>query len=301
MQRRKFIKDTSVVALGIGVFGNITWTKKGFVGDTPTTTDILGPLYRPGAPLRENLNPKDFKGEVLHLSGTIYKEDGKTPISDCLIEIWQCQPNALYDNLSDEYVYRGSQKVSTYGKYHFVTTKPVSYPVEEGSSIFRPAHIHMRISAIGQQDLITQIYFIGDPYLDSDPSTKSALSLNRILSIRRTRDNQSEIKFDIVLKKEYVPDDAVFHKIAGVYKMNNNTMMEFYRDGDFLFYKTNHQIWGGLHYVGNNIFSGGVNDTEAKFELLPRGNVKLHFQFIRRRKLELEGVKILAYDKTKQP
>ena len=89
MQRRKFIKDTSAVVFGIGVFGNITWTETGFVGDTPTTTNILGPLYRPGAPLRENLNPKDFNGEVLHLSGTIFKEDGSTPMSDCLIEVWQ--------------------------------------------------------------------------------------------------------------------------------------------------------------------------------------------------------------------
>jgi catechol 1,2-dioxygenase len=256
-------------------------------------------LYRPGAPLRENLNPKDFKGEVLHLSGTIFKEDGKTPMPDCLIEVWQCQPDGLYDNVSDEYAYRGSQKVPANGKYYFITTKPVAYPVEEGSPSFRPAHIHMRISAIGQQDLITQIYFAGSSYLDSDPSTKSALSVNRILSLRRIGDNQSEVKFDIVLKKEYLPDDAVFHKIAGVYKMNNNTMMEFYRDGDFLFYKINHQIWGSLHYVGNNTFSGGVNDTEAKFELLPGGKVKLQFRFIRRRKLELEGTKILSYDKPK--
>ncbi len=299
MQRRKFIKDTSAVVLGIGVFGNITWTEKGFIGDTPTTTDILGPLYRPGAPLRENITPTDFKGELLHLSGTIYKEDGKTPVQDCLVEIWQCQANGLYDNVSDEYRYRGSQKVSANGRYHFVTTKPVAYPVEEGSPFFRPAHIHMRISAAGLQDLVTQVYFTGDPYLASDPSTKSPLSINRILSHRRRADNQSEIRFDIVLKKEYVPDDTVFEKVMGVYKMSNNAMMEFYRDGDFLFYKMNHQIWGSLHYAGANTFAGGVNDTEAKFELLPGGNVKLQFRFARRRKLQLEGAKVFAYGRSK--
>ncbi len=297
MQRRKFIRHTGAVAFGIGVFGSISWTKNSYIGDTPTTTDILGPFYRPGAPLRVNLNPKDFNGEVLDLSGTIFEEDGRTPMQDCLIEVWQCQANGLYDNLSDEYAYRGSQKISTGGKYHFVTTKPVAYPVEEGSPYFRPAHIHMRISAIGLQDLITQIYFTGDPYLDSDPSTKSELSVNRILPIDRTGINRSSIRFDIVLRKEYLPDDSVFHKISGVYKMNNNAMMEFYRDGDFLFYKMNHQIWGSLHYVDNNTFSGGVNDTEAKFELQPGGKVKLVFRFIRRRKLELEGEKTLAYVK----
>lgn len=212
MQRRKFIKETSAVVLGIGVFGNITWNGNGFVGDTPTTTDILGPFYRPGAPLRRKLNPKDFKGEVLHLTGTIYKEDDKTTMPDCLIEIWQCQADGLYDNVSEDYLYRASQKLLTNGKYHFTTTKPVAYPVEEGSPIYRPAHIHLRISAIGQQDLITQLYFVGDPYLDGDPSTKSPLAVNRILSLRNIKDNESEIRYDIVLKKSFYPTMQSFAK-----------------------------------------------------------------------------------------
>jgi len=295
MKRRKFIKNTGTIVLGIGVFGNIVRSKEVFIGDTTTTTDILGPFYRPGAPIRQNLNPKDFKGEVLHLAGTIYKEDGKTPMSGCSIEIWQCQEDGLYDNISDEYLYRATQKVKNNGKYHFITTKPVGYPVEEGSTIFRPAHIHMRLSAAGQQDLITQVYFTGDQYLEGDPSTKSPLAINRILSIRKLSHKESEITFNIVLKKEYVPDDAVFRKVSGVYKMNNNSMMEFYRDSDLLFYKTNNQIWGGLSYAGNNTFVGGVNDTEAKFELLPQGKAKVQFKFIRRKKTELEGTKVLMY------
>lgn len=297
MQRRRFIKEASAVAFGIGVFGNITWTQGSFIGDTPTTTDILGPWYRPGASHRENLNPKEFNGEILHLSGTIFQEDGKTPISEGVIEIWQCQADGLYDNISEEYVYRGSQKVSANGKYHFITTKPIPNPVEENSPVFRPTHIHLRISAIGGQDLITQIYFAGDPYLDGDPSTKSALTNNRILTTRKINHTESEIRFDIVLKKEYLPDEAVFDKVSGIYKMNNNSMMEFYRDGDFLSYKTNSQIWGSLSYAGNNTFRGGVNDTEARFELLPQGKAHVQFQFIRRRKLELEGTKVLLYEK----
>jgi hypothetical protein len=99
------------------------------------------------------------------------------------------------------------------------------------------------------------------------------------------------------LKKQYLPDDDLFYKVSGVYKMNNSTMMEFYRNGDLLFYKTNNQIWGGLSYAGNNTFSGGVNDTEAKFELLPNGRANVQFRFIRRRKIEAEGTKLLLYEK----
>ena len=299
MQRREFLKQTSIVAIGISAFGSIKWNNDHFIGDTPTTTDILGPFYRPGAPFRKDLNPLDFTGEKLHLSGTIFKEDGKTPLRNSLIEIWQCKADGLYDNVSDNYLYRGIQKVAANGQYHFITTKPVAYPVEENSPIFRPAHIHMRISAAGQQDLITQIYFTGDPYLDSDPSTKSPLAIKRILQINKKENNESEIRFDIILKKEYLPDHALFRKVAGVYKMNNNSMMEFYRNGDLLFYKTNNQIWGGLSYAGNNTFTGGVNDTEATFEILSEGNTKVQFRFSRRREIRLEGFKILNYNETK--
>ena len=76
MQRRSFIKEASMYAVGIGVFGNLQWNNNRFIGDSPTTTDILGPFYRPGAPSRLDLNPPGFQGEILHLTGTIYKEDG---------------------------------------------------------------------------------------------------------------------------------------------------------------------------------------------------------------------------------
>ena len=186
MQRKEFLKQTSTVAIGIGAFGSLQWENDHFTGDTTTTTDILGPFYRPNAPFRINLNPADFKGEILHLSGTIYKEDGKTPMSNCLMEIWQCKPDGLYDNVSDDFLYRASQKIGTNGKYHFITTVPIPYPTEVGGDIFRPAHIHMRISAKGKQDLITQIYLKGDPHLNTDPSTKSELSIKRILSIKNS-------------------------------------------------------------------------------------------------------------------
>ena len=181
------------------------------------------------------------------------------------------------------------------GKYYFITTIPIPYPNDENPSIFRPAHIHMRISLKGQQDLITQVYLKGDPYLDTDPSTKSSLSINRILSIKKRTHKESELNFDIVLKKEYLPDDTVFSKVSGTYKIADKSIMEFYRDGDFLFWKWNGQVRGGLSYIGNNSFVGGVNDTEAKFQLQKGGNAKLQFRFSRRKEILLEGIKLINY------
>jgi len=56
-------------------------------------------------------------------------------------------------------------------------------------------------------------------------------------------------------------------------------------------------VRGALFYHGNNTFMGGVNDTEAKFELQSQGNAKLQFRFSRRKEINLEGTKILNYSK----
>ena len=110
MKRRTFIKKTSIVALSVSTVGGIHWNGQHFVGDNPTTTDILGPFYRPGAPLKSNLILPDSKGTPLVLHGVVLKQDGKTPIPNALVEIWHCDENEVYDNSSDEYKYRKNQK-----------------------------------------------------------------------------------------------------------------------------------------------------------------------------------------------
>lgn len=155
----------------------------------------------------------------------------------------------------------------------------------------------MRISAEGKQDLITQLYFKGDPNLETDPSTKSLLSVNRIFPLTKVKDNQSELRFDVILGKEYLPDDSVFHNVSGIYKMSDNSMMEFYREGDLLFYKRNNQISGGLSYRDANTFVGGANDTEATFDLQPQGNATVRFRFSRRRETRLTGTKLVSYNR----
>src|SRR5688572_19260338 len=141
MKRRKFIRETGMVAIGVSALGNVTWSKDRFTGDTTTTTDILGPFYRPNAPLRSNINPPDYSGQVFHISGTVFKEDGQTPFNNALVEIWQCDGNKLYDNVSDEFRYRGSQRTGADGKYHFTGMHPIPYLAGESTEIWRPAHI----------------------------------------------------------------------------------------------------------------------------------------------------------------
>jgi catechol 1,2-dioxygenase len=298
MKRRQFIKESSLVAVGIGVFGNVSWSKDRFIGDTQTTTDILGPFYRPGAPLRTNINPTDYSGEPFYLSGTIFKKDGKTPFKGCLIEIWQCDENKIYDNTSDDYRYRGSQKTGVNGTYHFITTHPVPYPTLADPSINRPAHFHLRISGEAHQDLITQIYFKNDPYIAIDLAANSPQAINRILTVQKNSNNEEGVNFDIVMAKEYKLEDNVYAKLTGIYKMTDQSLMEFYRGGDSLFWKWNGQILEGLSYRGNNEFVGGVNNTIAKFDLQGNGDIKVGFYYyhlVTKKEYKLDGIKILKY------
>src|SRR5688572_29168448 len=112
MIRREFLRESSMFAIGVSAFGTIRLNDGHFEGDNPTTTDILGPFYRPNAPFRTNLNPTGYTGKLFHLSGTVFKADGKTPFPDALIEIWQCDSSQVYDNTSDDFAYRASQKTT---------------------------------------------------------------------------------------------------------------------------------------------------------------------------------------------
>jgi protocatechuate 3,4-dioxygenase beta subunit len=270
MKRRDFIKLTALTAVAISASGFISFNGKQYVGCCETTTDILGPFYRPGAPIRTNIIPAGSKGDVMNLYGTIFQKNGKTPLGNTLIEVWQCDQNEHYDNTSDDYLFRGAVKTSKDGKYSFKTIVPVPYRDEDG---WRPAHIHFRISSADHQDLITQIYFEGDPHIAEDTAAASPQSVHRILEIKKNSSNENAVKFDVVMGKSFPLDATVYRKITGLYKLNSG-MAEFYHQDDLLFLKLNGQIMEGLVYKGDNSFEGGMAFNKVKFELLSNGDVK---------------------------
>ena len=276
MKRRTFIKNSSLTAFSISVFGAIQLNGKSFVGDTPTTTDILGPFYRPGAPMRSDIIPPDSKGSPMNLKGIIFKEDGKTPLNNVLVEIWQCDENEHYDNTSDSYLFRGAIKTGKNGKYAFKTIVPVPYkadPNDEAS--WRPAHIHMRVSVAEQQDLITQIYFKGDKYNDTDTSASSPQAVNRILNIVKNSSGENTVTFDVVMSKEFPLDKEVYNKITGLYQMDSGNTIEFIKNDDLLFMKRNGQLIASLKYIGNNTFEAGIGFPKVTFELLEKSGTKV--------------------------
>lgn len=293
MKRRLFIEKSTLIAFSISAFGAIQWDGQRYVGDTATTTDILGPFYRPGSPIRSNIIPAASKGDPMNLKGTIYKEDGKTPLGNALVEIWQCDENQHYDNTSDDYLFRGAIKTSVNGRYEFSTIVPVPYKANPNNeSSWRPAHIHMRVSVAEQQDLITQIYFKGDKYIEQDISASSPQSESRILRIDSDPTGTKTVSFDIVMNKEFPLEDNVYDKITGLFRMENDSLIEFYRNDDLLFMKRNGQLVAGLKYLGDNTFEGGIGYPRVKFQLLEGGGTKAVIDLPRN---TISGEKFLKY------
>lgn len=294
MQRRTFIKNSSLTVISISVFGGLNWNGTNYEGDTPTTTDILGPFYRPGAPLRNNLRLANSNGTPIFLKGIIFKEDGKTPINNAFVEIWHCDEHEVYDNASDDYNYRGAQKTNADGKYEFKSILPVPYKADPNNEAsWRPAHIHMRVSVPDQQDLITQIYFKGGKYVETDTWASAPQAVNRILDVTKRSSGESEIVFNVVMAKEFRLDQKVYDKITGLYQMEENVVLEFLKNDDLLFMKYNGQLRASLSYTGNNTFIGGIGYPKVTFELQKDGNVKVLVE--RSAGKTVSGTKFLKY------
>lgn len=275
MKRRNFIQKSSMMAFAVSAFGGIIWDGKRFVGNSPTTTDILGPFYRPGSPMRSNIMPPNSNGIPMNLAGTIFDENDNMPLKNTLVEIWQCDENQHYDNTSDDYVFRGAVRTGEDGKYSFKTIVPVPYkanPNDESS--WRPAHIHMRISVAKQQDLITQIYFKGDQYIDNDRWASAPGAENRVLEIVKNKKGVQSVTFDVVLRKEYPLDDSVYDKFTGIYKMDDKSNIEFIKNDDLLFLKRNGQLLEGMRYIGSNTFEGGIGNPKVTFQLQDKARTK---------------------------
>ncbi len=199
MKRRKFIAAAGLSAISLSTFGTVLKTKEGsFEGDCETTNDILGPFYRADTPLRSDLTYEGLEGTVIELKGVVYGSDCTTPLDNALIEIWHCNTAGEYDNDSANFQLRGKIFSNERGEYAFKTILPGKY-LNDGK--YRPAHIHFRVSAKGSKELISQIYFQGDPHITDYPWASKEKADKRILpiSLEDTKGNLAVV-FNVFLK-----------------------------------------------------------------------------------------------------
>ena len=141
-----------------------------------TSSDITGPYWREGIPVRSDFDLYGDAGEHLTLNGRV-QDPNCTPISNAVIEMWHADPTTVaaedltnadtvdYDTNGPEYKYYGQFSTDANGRYEMTTKKPGWYL---NGRIFRPSHIHVKIYLGDTERLTTQLYFEGDPFIADD-------------------------------------------------------------------------------------------------------------------------------------
>jgi catechol 1,2-dioxygenase len=174
---------------------------------------ILGPFYVPGAPefgAEATLPMRDDEvGIPLTFHGQVRGVDG-TPLSGAKVDIWQNGVEGYYSQFAPgipEWNLRGIITADESGHFRIRAVKPMPYQIPTdgatgaliraaGWHAYRPAHVHLKVSAPGYRQITTQLYFPGDPHNDSD----IADSVKPELMLDPTPDGSGiDVEYDFVL------------------------------------------------------------------------------------------------------
>ncbi|KAK0203154.1 intradiol ring-cleavage dioxygenase [Desarmillaria ectypa] len=166
-----------------------------------TEHTILGPLYTENTQILKNGDSiaSEGKGDYLYMSGRILDVQGN-PIAGAVMDVWEADQHGVYDMEYPDYndkpdcrgrfitgedgvfAFRAVRSVLSWLGYLLLIrtiTRPLSYPFTESGPVIdlldalnthkcRPAHLHFKIVAPNYVELVTQLYFKGDQYLEID-------------------------------------------------------------------------------------------------------------------------------------
>jgi catechol 1,2-dioxygenase len=146
---------------------------------------IEGPYYIPGSPESRSeatLPMRDGeKGTPFVFQGTVTDLDGN-PVEDARVELWHADDDGFYSQFAPgipEWNLRGTILTGSDGRFAFSTIKPAPYQIPTDGSCgaliaaagwhaWRPAHLHLKVSAPGKQLVTTQLYFAGGEHVEDD-------------------------------------------------------------------------------------------------------------------------------------
>lgn len=164
-------------------------------GQTPRVAD-------PDAPSKITVASKEEPGERLIVSGTVFGDDGVTPLRGVSIYVYHTDIKGHYSEgttRSDNPRLRGWMRTDREGKYEFDTIKPGPYPASRV-----PAHIHYVVSAQGYREKIFEIVFEGDQFIDDKirSDAKKEESAFSIRSLERDAKGGLRCVQDIRLRRQ---------------------------------------------------------------------------------------------------
>ncbi|SDO00282.1 catechol 1,2-dioxygenase [Klenkia soli] len=183
---------------------------------TGTVGTILGPYYLPDQvqlttpatlPARpdEAGTPLAFRGQVTDTTGA--------PVPGAVLDIWQADEQGYYSGFAPDIPagnLRGVVTADDQGHFEITTIQPAPYQVPTdgptgalisaaGWHPWRPAHLHLLVSAPGYRTVTTQLYFAGGEYLDSDVA--EAVKPELVLDPTDVGDGSREVTYNFVLER----------------------------------------------------------------------------------------------------
>lgn len=173
------------IPLLLDVFLSSTVDDVNFSANGGTESNAEGPFYVAGALMLERpyVMPRrdDEPGRRLRFSGDVRWADG-SPVATAVLDIWHATANGEYSHFHPTVPdgnLRGRITTDAAGQFQFETVVPAPYEIPKtgatgkllaalGRHCFRPGHIHFKVQHPSARPLTTQIYFEGDPWIDSD-------------------------------------------------------------------------------------------------------------------------------------
>ena len=183
--RKEFtiLSDTLGLSMMVVALGQAQASQAG-EGEATEATEatVEGPFFRPGAPevpLGSDI-AEGVPGEPAFYSGRV-SDIGGQPLASAVLDIWSSDGAGLYDVQleGDTMLARGRLRTDADGRYWFWSVMPACYPIpDDGTvgqmmratsrSIYRPAHLHVMLTAEGHQPLTTHLFVADSPHIDSD-------------------------------------------------------------------------------------------------------------------------------------
>jgi catechol 1,2-dioxygenase len=176
---------------------------------------IEGPYYVENAPVlpAETTLPMraDEPGEPLLFQGQVTDLAGNG-LAGAKVDIWHADDLGYYSQFAPgipEWNLRGAVIADEEGRFKINTIQPAPYQIPTDGSCgalirtagwhaWRPAHLHLIVSAPGQLPITTQLYFTGDQYISDDIA--SAVKPELILTTTPAKSGKgSEAVYDFVL------------------------------------------------------------------------------------------------------
>jgi protocatechuate 3,4-dioxygenase beta subunit len=182
------------------------------------------------------------------MHGVVQDLDTKKGIPGAVIDIWQASANGKYDFQDPENQepnnLRGKFTTNEKGEYNYYCYKPTAYSLPtDGMSVqyaskavsnhfpgaagqlfrtmdrhpFRPAHIHLMVSAEGYKPLITQLYPRDDQWVSND--TVFAVKDDLLLDFKPSNDPKA--KLDLLYNVTLAPTGKKTGRLEGIPRLPN--------------------------------------------------------------------------------